>query len=129
MGKRFIVCGKPACGKSTWVRDRAKPGDLVWDFDAISEVVFRQKSYPRPKFVLDVMQAMRDAALSTLRQQGKHAIYFIVTEKADADAIADWIDGFEVVHLQIDEVERHCRIASRTLDQLPDIEKELMEGL
>jgi hypothetical protein len=31
----FVVTGPPAGGKTTWVRDRAKYGDVVVDYDAI----------------------------------------------------------------------------------------------
>jgi hypothetical protein len=34
----FVVCGAPAASKS-WVRSRAKPGDLVVDFDLLAAVL------------------------------------------------------------------------------------------
>jgi 5-methylcytosine-specific restriction protein A len=34
-----IVCGPPAAGKSTYVRDRAGPGDLVIDLDVIKSQI------------------------------------------------------------------------------------------
>lgn len=36
---RFVICGPPGSGKTTWVRERARPGDLVWDFDDVAAVV------------------------------------------------------------------------------------------
>src|SRR5262245_57412117 len=35
-GERFVVTGPPGCGKTTWVKDRAKPGDIVFDLDAVA---------------------------------------------------------------------------------------------
>lgn len=35
-----IVCGPPGAGKSTWVRERARPGDLVVSFDEIALRLF-----------------------------------------------------------------------------------------
>jgi 5-methylcytosine-specific restriction endonuclease McrA len=35
-----IVCGPPASGKTTWVRTRAAPGDLVIDLDEIKAKLF-----------------------------------------------------------------------------------------
>lgn len=32
----WVVTGPPCVGKSTWVKDRAKPGDLVVDLDRIA---------------------------------------------------------------------------------------------
>lgn len=32
----YVITGPPCAGKSTWVRDRAKPGDLVIDLDRIA---------------------------------------------------------------------------------------------
>lgn len=34
-----LVCGPPAAGKSTYVRDHAAPYDLLWDYDAISRAI------------------------------------------------------------------------------------------
>jgi predicted kinase len=31
-----VVIGPPAGGKSTWVLERAKPGDIVVDFDRLA---------------------------------------------------------------------------------------------
>lgn len=35
----FLVTGPPAAGKSTWVRQHAKPGDITIDYDAIAAVL------------------------------------------------------------------------------------------
>lgn len=32
----YIITGPPAAGKTTWVRDHAKPGDITIDFDTIA---------------------------------------------------------------------------------------------
>lgn len=35
----YVVTGAPAAGKSTWVRSHAKPGDLRFDTDALTNVI------------------------------------------------------------------------------------------
>ena len=129
MSKKILVCGPPSSGKSTWVRERARVGDLVWDFDEIARVMFRVSSYPRPRFVVAVMQAMRDAMLQTLDGAGEASVYVIVTDPRDAAAIADWVRGFEVVTMQVDDVELLQRQAGRVEASAEDIVRELMEGL
>ncbi len=38
----IVVCGRPAAGKSTYVSERLKPGDLVVDLDLMAEEIGRQ---------------------------------------------------------------------------------------
>ncbi|WP_165683056.1 AAA family ATPase, partial [Mycobacteroides abscessus] len=35
----YLVTGPPAAGKSTWVRQHAKHGDITIDYDAIASVL------------------------------------------------------------------------------------------
>ena len=34
-----LVMGSPCSGKSTYVRENSKPGDLIWDFDKVHTAI------------------------------------------------------------------------------------------
>lgn len=68
----YIVTGPPAGGKTTWVRDHAKPGDVTIDFDAIANVLTPpdgkpHKHTPQVQAITKAArQAAIDAALTTI---------------------------------------------------------------
>jgi len=61
-----LVVGPPGAGKSTWVRDRAGPDDVVVDYDVIAEALGQRVSHsPVPS---DAAKAARGAVLNKLRR-------------------------------------------------------------
>lgn len=73
-----IVCGPPASGKSTWARQRAKPGDLVIDFDVIRIAVGGTRWDERPQIVAAAF-ARRAQMLHSLAERQDGRCWFIVT--------------------------------------------------
>ena len=63
----YVVIGPPAAGKSTWVRERAKAGDITIDFDAIANTLTPQGegSHQHTPEVAKVTKAARQAAIDT----------------------------------------------------------------
>lgn len=75
-----IICGPPAAGKTTYARERAKPGDIVIDLDAISMEVdptFRPWS-GRSNELLNASLRKRNAMLGSLSKEVKGKAWFIV---------------------------------------------------
>lgn len=63
----FVVTGPPAGGKSTWVRERAQPGDVTIDYDTLAqalspELLPADVAEQNPRIVA-VVQAARTAAI------------------------------------------------------------------
>lgn len=61
----YVVIGPPAAGKSTWVREHAKPGDITIDFDALANTLTPQGkgSHEHTPQVIKVTKATRQAAI------------------------------------------------------------------
>jgi 5-methylcytosine-specific restriction protein A len=88
-GERFVITGAPGSGKTTWVEQRARPGDIVFDLDAIAAVVTRVPRYPRPLDATRALVAMRDGLLTWLETATVLVhVFVIVTKGEDAQQIA-----------------------------------------
>lgn len=97
MGPRFVICGEPNSGKSTWVLARAQRGDLVWDFDRVVEALTVGYTDARqaelPPWLVRAAHDCREALVTWLENEeiGAAAIYVIVTRKSTAQRIASRI--------------------------------------
>lgn len=75
-----VVVGPPAGGKSTWVLERAKPGDIVIDFDRLAVALSGHGADPHDHApdVTAVTRAARTAAITAaLRHTGSTDVYLI----------------------------------------------------
>lgn len=91
-GERFVVTGAPGCGKTTWVGQRARPGDIVFDLDAVAGVVTQLPRYPRPLDATNALLAMRAGLLEWLAKATALVhVFVIVTDTVEAAQIAQRI--------------------------------------
>lgn len=62
MNRRVVlVCGPPAAGKTTWVAERAAPGDRVVDLDAICRRLGSPDGFNHPEHVRAQARRVRTA--------------------------------------------------------------------
>ncbi len=61
-----VVYGPPAAGKTTYVEQHRKPGDLVWDFDAVYSTVIGLPPHFRRNCPHPLVIALRDAFIRFL---------------------------------------------------------------
>ncbi len=88
-GERVVVTGAPGSGKTTWVKQRARPGDIVFDLDAIAGVVSEWPTHPRPLDSMRALLAMREGLVAWLeRTHVAVHVFLIVTDERDAHAVA-----------------------------------------
>jgi hypothetical protein len=73
------VLGPPASGKSTWVREHAKPGDITIDYDAIANILTPPdgKPYKHTPHVQAVTKAARQAAIDAALKLTDCDVYVI----------------------------------------------------
>lgn len=76
--KRWLVCGAPASGKTTYVMEHMDHGDLVIDFDLIGQALSLQSKDGLPDNLVETVASVRD-----------HLYQLVETEKVDARNI--WI--------------------------------------
>ncbi|MBD2894779.1 hypothetical protein amrb99_37070 [Actinomadura sp. RB99] len=71
-GDVILVCGPPAAGKSTWVKQHARPGDQILDFDQICRTLGSHSHHDHPRHVRamakDVRRALEDRAAAMPRR-------------------------------------------------------------
>jgi AAA domain-containing protein len=83
----MLVCGPPAAGKSTYVRARAKPDDIVIDFDEIATEYGYNRD--RPSWVVGELLEDRNARLANLASEPPERIAW-VTLCAPSRALRRW---------------------------------------
>lgn len=61
----YLVTGPPASGKTTWVAEHAKPGDITIDYDKIAAVLTPTigECHDQPAHIKAVTKAARQAAI------------------------------------------------------------------
>jgi 5-methylcytosine-specific restriction protein A len=85
-----IVCGPAASGKSTWVRERAKPCDTVIDVDLIHRELTGGETRRRSKSDLARALARRNAMLGALGQERRPGAAFLIVAAPNPDERDKW---------------------------------------
>lgn len=74
-----LVIGPPASGKSTWVREQAKPGDIVIDFDALANTITPgDHGHDHLPHIIAVTKAARHAAITEAVKHRKSVGVYII---------------------------------------------------
>lgn len=76
----YLITGPPAAGKTTWMRQHARPGDITIDYDAIADALTPAGTDPhsQPRHVQAVTKAARQAAIDTaIAMANDHDVYVI----------------------------------------------------
>ena len=75
----YVVYGPPLAGKTTWVRNNAKAGDLIIDIDSIWEAISGQPRYDKPNRLKAVAFKVRDTLIEAVRfRLGKWNNAFVI---------------------------------------------------
>jgi hypothetical protein len=90
----IVVTGPPASGKSTWVRQHAKPGDIVVDWELIARALTPPgadtTSYPRA--LREVASRARTAATQEALQHADCVDVYIVHAMPTPNALARYAE-------------------------------------
>ncbi len=85
-----VVCGPPGSGKTTYVRERAKWGDLIVDLDTIWSALTGLPLYDKPDPLLPFVVSCRDAIYERLSRANDVRQAWIITGGAKAHDRAAW---------------------------------------
>lgn len=85
-----IVCGPPGSGKTRYVRERARRGDLIVDLDALFVALSGLPWYEKPDELLPYAAAARDAVIDRLQRGGLRQAWIIMggAKRAQREALA-----------------------------------------
>jgi len=90
-----LVCGPPASGKSTYVKEHKAPGDVVIDYDAIA----RELGYgrDRPRSSIEPILRERNRRLAALANAPSSATAWVIVSAASRHLRAWWCEALGVV--------------------------------
>ena len=100
-----IITGPPCAGKSTYVKENAKAGDLRVDYDLIAQALGAENSHAAEGLVKQAAFDAREGAIATALKDPKAESWIIHTTPSEdhlklyADAGADMVEldpGYEV---------------------------------
>lgn len=106
-----VVSGPPCSGKSTWIRTRSQPGDVVIDFDIIAQALGSSESHRHNIHVRRVTMAARAAAISAaIEQHHRGATVWIIDGRPPERRVHMYeAAGAIFVTLSADKEELHRR--------------------
>lgn len=108
-----IVMGAPCSGKSTYVREHAKPGDIVIDFDVLAQALGSPDPHDHPRHIRMVAIDMRRTAITSAIQQHQHGhTVWIVDINPGERMTAYQRAGARFVTMEASRAELHERAAA-----------------
>jgi hypothetical protein len=120
-----VVTGPPCSGKSTFAVDRARPGDVVIDFDRLARALGSPSPWEHPPLVEVVALAAWRGALGAALRRPPGGSAWIVDGRPSADRRGAYLaSGAIVVPLGADLAELHRRAHA---DRRPAITHELID--
>lgn len=105
-----VVTGPPCSGKSTYVRQHARPGHVIIDFDQLAQALGSPVTHGHDDPVWKVTIEARDAAITAaVRLRGKAHVW--VVDSRPSQAKRDWYarQGARFVDMEAPREELHRR--------------------
>lgn len=85
-----VITGPPCAGKTTYVRERAKPGDVVIDFDDIARALGSPEDHDHDPRVREITAAAWSAAIRRLVSEPGTITAWVIDSKPTTDRQDDY---------------------------------------
>lgn len=119
-----MVTGPPCSGKSTYVREHARPGHIVIDFDLIAQALGSPTPHDHPDPVRRAAMAARRAAIAEAIAVHHRTTVWIVQTRIPARDLDRYTQaGAHIVTLDADAAELHRRASA----ERPDLWHQLID--
>jgi len=108
-----VVYGLSGTGKTTYVRERAKRGDLIVDLDYLFQALSGLSFRDNPECLLPFVASARDAVYERLQRPSEIGrAWIITTDRVAANGLRNRLKA-EIIELEVEESVRAQRLASR----------------
>jgi predicted kinase len=98
----YIITGPPCVGKSTWVRERAKTGDIVVDLDRIALAITAEAT-PHHEYPADIRKAaimLRQSAVAIAMSYARKGTAYVIHAKPSGRALNKYLRaGAQLIEL------------------------------
>ena len=101
-----IVLGSPCSGKSTYVRNNMKDGDIIWDFDLIHQALCNKSSHDHIKEIREYVFVLREAFYNKLKEDKNTTAWIINSSpyKKVRNELREMFDA-QLIYLKINKTE------------------------
>lgn len=95
----YVVTGAPCAGKSTWVRERAKTGDIVVDLDRIALAITAEGTphHEYPAHVRKAAMVVRKTVVAIAVAYGRRGTSYVIHSKPSERALKQYARAGAVV--------------------------------
>lgn len=104
-----IVYGPPCSGKSTYVRERAKDGDLIYDYDALVRAMTPQDKRDTQKTVAhEIAIGVRGLMINRIAETESGAKRAYIITRWPTDNLREQLNGLDVTEHRMDATREEC---------------------
>lgn len=107
MAKIKVVCGFPGSGKTTYIKENSKIGDLVFDYDEIQAALTFQAKYLDNKGIRPYLNEILKNMIKRAKNDTKIDIFWIIRTVPD-EFFKKLLEGCDVEFLYINRTVFEC---------------------
>lgn len=90
-GKNLIITGAPGSGKTTWVHENMKSGEMVLDLDAIKcALLGNDEFHGQATEIVTMLTVVRDAVYRALAENKNSGRCYVITTETDLGTLRQW---------------------------------------